>query len=563
MPRRPKLVAKTRLENGVRINNATGQPDFQNTGSQRNALAQRRAAGAYFSDSGGISSSAGPILDQRNNQAMGGATTALNNNSGGNEEDDWTKRFFDRIDAREEDVASNLSEALKEADAKYKSGIARLNQNDSNLSREIEDRYNKTREIAATNAAALNPYNASRGAQTSANFQSKITENFNDAIARLHQNTEMEKGALEANNMSAVNAIRQDSRKALADLDDQIFNYGLKMKEEAESARRFEIGQENQEKTYALSKQGRAQDDFQTYINTMSGSPELQGDIDDYFSTGKIAAGLAPFIERGRTAGMATNEALSVLQYQTDKLRAQQEDDRRLANAQLNSADRQTKAMNFAAGMTAIQMKSQEMIAKGIKPGTMEYAKGISDATAGSQTGMNASEVTGYSTIANIGGQLVDLKSSLDATAKDNNWDDVWTMVVNKTGASASSLAEPNLALLTARINALAAPVARVMFGERGVLTEPDIKRVMSTLPTGASATQVRSALYKQILINARTGAINKLAIDASTYRNTTGVAPYIEQFVSEIDATLNSLGGGNSSSNSYKDPSTGRTYTW
>ncbi len=498
-----------------------------------------------------ITSSADPILDKQKDKSMSGSISALNSDPK-NQMSEFDKEYFKRMDARESSIIAGEKDSLKVAKATYDTALEKLNYSNAELSAEIESRYDKTRQIAATNAAALNPYNQAKGAQTASNFQAKITDNFNEAITKLEQNTQMEKRALAAGNMTAVNAIKQDTRKTLADLDDKIFSYGLEMKKEAEANKRFEQTFGLQKEQLDVTKQARAQDDFQTYINTMSGSPGLQNDIASYFATGKVSPGLAPFIERGMAAGMSPTESLSVLQYQSDKVRQQEATENYRYQQMLNAQAGGTKAANYAAQMAQIQTRSQELIAQGIMPGSMEYAKGISGATAGSQTGMSSSEAGNYATIANIGNQLVGLKSSLDALKEDN---DLKTMVLNKTGASVQSLTDKDLALLTARVNGIAAPVARVMFGERGVLTEPDIKRVMSTLPSGASSSEVRDALYREILINAKAGAINKLSIDASTGRNTTGVAPYVEQFVKEVDGILQTMPAGGS-----KGPTPGPT---
>ena len=481
-----------------------------------------------------ITSSASPVLEQQTNQAITtGASTLANPQTtqpGGT--DPFQQKILDFLGQSKAEATAQMSSDLAAATSSFQSSLANLNFKNQNLAKELESRYDKMRQVATTNAIALNPYSQSRGAQTSANYQGAITKDFNDAAATLAHQASLEEQAMASQNQTALSEIQRQTRQTLSGLDQKLLEYGMNMQKEAKQAQQYE-------QTRADTKSYRAQDDFQTYINTMSGSPELQGDINSYFSSGTINPGLAPFVQKGMEAGMSPNESLSILQYQSDKVRQQQATEEYRNNQLLSAADKQTKAANLASGMSQIQTKSQELIAQGIMPGTLDYAKGVANATAGSQTGLSAAEATGYATIANIGSQLIGLKDSLNAIRNDN---DLKTIILNKTGASAQSIADKDLALLTARINAIAAPVARVMFGERGVLTEPDIKRVMSSLPTGASGADVRDALYKEILTNAKNGAINKLAIDSSTYRNTTGVAPYIEKFVNDVDGVLGEM---------------------
>lgn len=295
-----------------------------------------------------------------------------------------------------------------------------------------------------------------------------------------------------------------------------------------------------------VSAQNTAQDNLTTYFNSFSGSPQIQSEIQSYKANGQVTPGLATIIKTGQTAGLSAPETIAMLEYQTDKVRQQQalEADRdtknALANERLiNAQEAGTKAQNFASTMTQITNTQTLLSQQGIKPGTLEYATAMANSTAGSQTGLTAGEKDGYTTLANIINNVSSLNTSLKAIETDN---DLKNIILNKTGASVQSLTSPQLALLTSKINQIAAPVARAIFGERGVLTEGDIQRVMSTLPSGASTSEVRSALYKEMLINLKAGAINKLAMDASTGRNVTGVSPYITQLVTGLDATLSSL---------------------
>lgn len=314
-----------------------------------------------------------------------------------------------------------------------------------------------------------------------------------------------------------------------------------------------------------VSAQNTAQDNLTTYFNSFSGSPQIQSEIQSYKANGQITPGLATIIKTGQATGLSAPETIAMLEYQTDKVRQQQalEADRDIKNALanerlINAQEAGTKAQNFASTMGLITNTTNTLAAQGIKPGTLEYATAMANATAGSQTGLTAGETAGYSTLANIINNVSSLGTSLKELESSS---DIKNIILNKTGASAQSLTSPQLALLTSKINQIAAPVARAIFGERGVLTEGDIQRVMSTLPSGASTSAVRNALYKEMLVNLRQGAINKLAIDASTGRNVVGVSPYVTQLVTGLDATISGLGG--ATGKSYTDPVTGKTYTY
>lgn len=445
-----------------------------------------------------------------------------------------TKNYQDETKNYINEIGSAAQMNLSALNAGIDSRLYSLDTNYNSLVNQLKNQAQNASEAAVATYASVDPYGMSRGNQAGQGYIRSIGNFYQSKTEDLTMKTEAARNALEAGRTQAYATIMGQAQKDIAQARQDVNKYMMDFAKQIEQTRQYE-------QTFGLSIESRAQDDLQSYINTMSGSPELQTEIKSYFATGKLTPGLAAVAQKGLDAGMSSNESLSLLQYQSDKVRTQQATEDYRTQQLLNATDRQTKAMNLATGMSNIQTKSQELIASGILPGTLDYAKGIAGATAGSQTGLNATETSGYTTIANIGSQLIDLKSSLDSLRNDN---DIKNILLTKTGASVQSLTSAELALLTAKINAIAAPVARVMFGERGVLTEPDITRVMSTMPSGASTADVRDALYKQILINAKTGAINKLSIDASTYRNVTGVAPYIEQFVNEIDGVLNQMQG-------------------
>lgn len=303
------------------------------------------------------------------------------------------------------------------------------------------------------------------------------------------------------------------------------------------------------DKIAGVTAKRAAQDDFMSMVDAFSGSPDLQTAIDEYNTSGTISPGLAPIIAQGQAAGYSPSESLSLIQYQTDKAR-QAEIKAALDLAKFEaSSDKTTKSQNLTATINAVSAMGQSLVSQGVKVGSLEYAKGIAQATAASQTGLTSSEVANYSTMANIGSQLIALKQKIEEVGKLNKYK---TIVESYAGKTVQSMTSPKVAELTAAINAIASPIARSLFGERGVLTDTDLKRVMSTMPD-AKAPAIMDALYKELVRNVQTAAINKLSVDASTGRNVSGVVPYIEQLVNELGSAVTNTSGTTSSGITYK----------
>jgi hypothetical protein len=291
-----------------------------------------------------------------------------------------------------------------------------------------------------------------------------------------------------------------------------------------------------------------AQDDFMKLVDTFSGSDALQKDIQSYQTTGQIGPGLAPILAQAQSAGYSPMEALSLIQYQTDKVR-QAEQKAALDQAKLAASGASTtKAQNLTATIQSVNAIGAGLLSQGIKAGTLEYAQAVAQATAGSQTGLSASEVGAYQAMANIGSQVASLKQDITNVSKGS---DIGNILAKYSGKTVSSIAKADVALLEAKLASIVAPIARTMFGERGVLTDRDINRVMSAMPS-ADAPALMNALYADLVSQVKTSAINRLSLDASTGRNVSGVTPYITQLVEDL-SSVTPTSGKTSSGVSYK----------
>lgn len=465
----------------------------------------------------------------------------------------WMQNLNSNINQELDTAKTTGQQAQQALQVSFDAQLASQNQMYGSAIQQIRQQAENARQVATSNAVSLNPYSQAKGAQTSVNFTNAVNAKYQQLETDIRQKAVAAEQLARAGYAKESLQIQQNINKSISDARSQVNQALYQYASLAQNQSQFNISQGN-------VMERAAQDDFQTYLNTFSGSPQLQTDIDAYMATGKISAGLAPILQKGMQAGYAPTEALSIFQYQTDKVRQQQELEDYRTNQLVNASDRQTVAQMKVASLNAITQAGALLSAQGVQPGTIEYARGVAQATGQSPVVLGATESSTYATIANIGQQLVGLKSTLDGITKE---DDIKNLLLSKTGTRVQSLTAPQLALLTAKINAIAAPVARVMFGERGVLTEPDITRTLSTLPTGASTSEVRDALYKQILINAKTGAINKLSVDASAGKNVAGMTPYIDKMVGDIDSVLGQLSKPTTSGRSYTDPTTGRTYTY
>lgn len=502
--------------------------------------------------------SSSTVTDRNNTQsglATAGSAASGTGSGTRNGMTDVMNQFFSNTNNQAKDIKNSLNEQLDLAQIGYDAELAANNATYNSQIRKIQQEATNAKQIATASAVALNPYSQSRGATTSQNFQNAVTSKYAQLETDIRDKHRAADQLARAGYAKEAQQIRQGVQNSINSVLQSTNQALLSFASMSQNQSQFDISQGN-----LMSR--AAQDDFQTYLNTFSGSPQLQSDIDNFNSTGKVSAGLSPIIQKGMQAGYSPDESLSIFQYQTEKVRQQQATEDYRARQLIDASDRQTVAQMRIASMNTIAQTGASLAAQGIQPGTMEYARGIAQATGSSPTTLGATESSTYATIANIGGQLVGLKDTLDGFTKG---EDIKNIILSKTGAGIQSLTSPQLAQLTSQINMLAAPIARVMFGERGVLTEPDVARVLSTLPTGASTKDVRDVLYKQILQNAKTGAINKLSVDASSGKNVANMTPYVDKLVKDIDSVLSQLGttSTTSSKRSYTDPTTGRIYTY
>jgi len=372
--------------------------------------------------------------------------------------------------------------------------------------------------------------------------QSSDAVSFGNAINRTYDQLQIQ---LDQAAQAANAAAQSGNYKAVAEINsamDQMLQSGLAniaQRQQTEQAQRE--AKRQYEQTYTRTLQNQAQDNLMNLVSTFSASPELQSDLTTYQqSDGKtVPPALQGFFNQGRQAGLSDAETASILKYGTNSaIFKQRQLDMQQARLEY-TLDKQNKGVNLAGTIQAVGNAGQQLALSGVKPGTLEYAMGIAAATSNSQTGLTSSETGGYQSAASIMDRIGSLKDDLAAIDKDNQ---AANILLSYSGDAVRSIASKDLSLLTAKINSIAAPIARLMYGEKGTLTEGDVSRVLSSMPTGLKTKDVRDALFTGLVTYASNSLINRLSIDASTGRNVSGVAPFVQQSILSARDAVSSM---------------------
>lgn len=432
-------------------------------------------------------------------------------------------QFLKDSQKQNNDMTAQAQQAIK---LSFNSALAANNAKYKQMHDELTSSYNDSIQVANNNAAALNPYSTAKGAETAANFTGKITQQYNQQALKIQQQADQAQAELEAGNYQSYVDLMKESAKSNQDFTNSMYQFVINQQNQAEQTHEFELN-------YGLNKETKAQDDFQKYVDTLSGSDGIQTDISNYFKTGQISEGLMPIIDKGMAAGMNPDEALSLMQYQTDKVRNQAALEEYRFNQQIlaqnriaNAQDRQTSAQLFLANSQALASKSADLIGRGIQPGTPEYAVEMAKASQYSTKALSGTDALKFSAMGNVVTQLQDLKPAIDAISNNSP---LWNTLQKYVGTTASQFLDPDAALLNKTLEASAGTFAKTFGGESGTLATQDVARALNGLPTSAGTTEIRNALYNALLDKATQHSASELDAYTNAGYYTASYAPTVE----------------------------------
>lgn len=411
----------------------------------------------------------------------------------------------------------NLSQsALK---GSFDAALASSNQQYAGLFAALETNHRNASQAGNALASQLNPYADPRIASTTAGYIKTIDDKYAAQAESLKGQMNAAQAQLQAgyyeNYVKLVNDAQEKQQTFTTDMQ----KFGLDIYNSMKQAAQFDKSNEIQNKTLDATISSRASDDFRSYLSTLSGSPALQSDVESYLKDGKITEGLMPIVKKGQEAGLSPSEAISIFKYQTDSVRKQQAlDDYRnqqltLSQDRLTAAtEKQTNATRAIATTNAVLAAQSDMRARGIDPGSAEWATGVASATGASSKGLSAPQVSKYTQMGVLANQLTGIKGAIDKT---NDKDPIWTTLQTYAGRDVSSVTDSDMAALNAKLTSLSGVIGKTFYGESGNLSNSDVQRVLGALPTGAGTPELRKALYAGLLTVARDNAITTLESDA------------------------------------------------
>lgn len=193
--------------------------------------------------------SSSSALDARDtNNAMNTAgngldgTTGLGNTPTGSFYDTEYWQGLQGINTSQQESWNNL---IKATELSFDSKLAQQNYQYAEQFKMLEGEKNKALQIAASNAAALNPYSQARGAQTAANFSNKIVQNYNDQARSLQQQADLARQALASGETEAYAQIQKNmadsNNKFVGDMMNMMMRWNEEQTRKQEFAAKYNL----------------------------------------------------------------------------------------------------------------------------------------------------------------------------------------------------------------------------------------------------------------------------------------------------------------------------------
>ena len=204
------------------------------------------------------------------------------------------------------------------------------------------------------------------------------------------------------------------------------------------------------------------------------------------------------------------------------------------------AADKQSYQQLYGTTQAAVLNAGSQLSAKGIQPGTIDYATTLAMSTAGSPLKLSTADIDKYSNIMSLSSNLSSVRSAIDAVDSKSS---LFNIAISHAGQSVQSLKDSDLAALNGQMNALASRIGKSVFAETGNLSNTDIQRFLSIVPNGATTKDVRDAMYKFITNEVANRAVIMLQNDAAAFKPVAGFVQPIKQVHDSMTALSSAYG--------------------
>jgi len=504
------------------------------SGSEREKkLLSQGATSSVPSSLNNIVSSASPTLDKNKATAIKDAGNELTATTPQpTSTNDWMAYMMEELGKGSDETKSMLAEQFKRLqkaqELSYDAALASKNFQYETLHKRLTQGYERSLQVAESNAQTLNPYSQARGASTAANFKNRITSDYNQAAMDLQRQADIAQQQLEAGNYKAYVDLQNSMEESLNQLERQQQQSMLSMYQTAEQSRQFGVGLASQE-------QRAAADDFRLGLTQLNYTPETVDQMiesgaiysDPTFLSGVQAHGVEAIpgiINAMKQGSLAQQKQLDLAYYREQQLAIS---NARLAAAQENMTRFQSIQAAQSGAMAAAQGSQYS-------PGTIGYATAAaSGSTLGSQpTQADRDYYRDVDTLVNVAdrfrGELDKLSNNTQARNAINTWiknpldDEAQTFLATQMPATYK--------------------VASIAFGQSGRgLSDKDVEFVSLAIGTGAQSAAAREQIFAGWLSDAAQGMVSKLQYDSLGGINVAPYAPSVDNAYTKIQTLIGS----------------------
>ena len=201
----------------------------------------------------------------------------------------------------------------------YNAELAAQNAQYAQLSSQLAKSRQGDVEKAKTTAAQLNPYS---GANTDENnYMTAVNTKYDQLQADLDLKAQQARSALAAGNSKEYAAIQESMARSYQQGTDSIQEILGNLEKTKLQKEQFNLSQKREDRILDSAEKKQ----FLTDVETFSGSPVVDRDLQTFSETGELSTGIKSFIKQGVQAGYTPSEVLSYLEMGTQKQRNQEQ----------------------------------------------------------------------------------------------------------------------------------------------------------------------------------------------------------------------------------------------
>lgn len=123
----------------------------------------------------------------------------------------------------------------------YDANLAAVDHHYRNLFQELDSQFQQNLAVAQHNAQSLNPYSQSAGAQTAANFNGKITQDYQKQAMNLQRQADLARQELAAGHYEAYVGLHRQMQDSQREFQNNMMNFMFQSTQAIEQSRQFEM----------------------------------------------------------------------------------------------------------------------------------------------------------------------------------------------------------------------------------------------------------------------------------------------------------------------------------